>query len=289
MLSYTLEKTELIQVSGQVSSGFGILKSFNHSVTYKSLEQFEELEKKLNNLRESKRSTEEFLTKSFRREDELQAKEKELSQIILNNTDEKTNQVEVDMDKELSAFRLWIQEQNIERLALNNNMDAEQEEKLLAFKEKDRDKLPLNILWKLEDIVREENIVFLSDEIERQEANNELLEAYQRASNALESIKVKASQKAFEGTQVNVEDLTEKVWLETECLSKQLHGLSNSENKTWNHSKGEWVDQAFVPDIDEQLTKAPNPDYVKNLVAKYNVKISSAQTDLANQSTKVKV
>ena len=68
------------------------------------------------------------------------------------------------------------------------------------------------------------------------EVNNELLEAYQRASDALESIKVKASQKAFEETQINAETLTEEVWLETQCLSKQLHGLSYGENKTWNHS-----------------------------------------------------
>ena len=286
-IHYDCENSYPLNIAGQVASGFGVLSSFKQALTYKPQEFYTELESKLKNARPNKLSTEDFLNKPFRREQELMAKESELASLVLDSDTNKQT-AEEEMQSTLSPFKTWIQEQNIAQLAQATEMDGEQEEMLLAFKELDRDEIPLNILWKLADIVKEENIVFLNEEIECQQVDTGLLQAYKRATDAYESLKGEVTLKAHESSQVNTESVANEILQEVQLLSQAMHGLCNGESKTWDHCKAKWLDEAFVPALDGQFTDAIKPDYVKNLIRKYNIKLASAQAELSS-ATAVKI
>ena len=288
-ISYQCENCYPFDISGQVASGFGVLSSFKQNVSYKPRELFEDLQKKFEQLKQDKSSTEDFLNKPFRREAELQEREAELASIVLNSENNSQKQEE-EMDNILSPFRAWIQEQDVNALAIKVNLDGEQEEMLLAFKEQDRDTLPLEVLWKMEGLVREENIIFLSEEVERKQADSQLLQAHSRAVAAYGRLMGEFSQKEFERSQTNTQSVANEVLLDTRYLSQALHGLCNDQNKTWDHSKKDWVDEAYVPTYQGQFTDTSKPEYLKNLIQSYNIKLGGAQTDLSNATAnKIKV
>ena len=115
-----------------------------------------------------------------------------------------------------------------------------------------------------------------------------LLQAYKRATDAYESLKGEVTLKAHESSQVNTESVANEILQEVQLLSQAMHGLCNGESKTWDHCKAKWLDEAFVPALDGQFTDAIKPDYVKNLIRKYNIKLASAQAELSS-ATAVKI
>ena len=277
-IAYGCENSQPFDISGKVSSGFGVLSSFTKAVCWKPQELYQELGAKLKSARQDKISTEDFLSKPFRREEELKLKESELSSIVLDS--ETAIQVtEKDSKNVFSPFRAWLQKQNLEELALKADFNADQEEMIIAFQEEDRDNLPLELLWKLEAFTNKENVFFLNEEIKQSQVEPELLEAYKRVSSALERAKQRES---------SIDNL-DKLKKELRCLSITMHGYCNNKHKTWDHGKAQWVKEAFVPALRKKKAKTQYLEYSRELIRRYNVSLGDSSSSERYQSTPRKI
>ena len=102
---YRCQNCAPLDISGKVSSGFGVMSSFKNAITNKPQEIFAELEEKYETGIREKASLEEFLSRPFRKEDELQRKENELATIVFDNnseavTEEPAKSIEKELDQQ---------------------------------------------------------------------------------------------------------------------------------------------------------------------------------------------
>ena len=280
-IGYELKNSHPLLVSSTVTTGFGVVTSFKQAILREPERQFKALQEQMRTCQENKKSTVEFLEKPFRREEELQAKEKELNDIILEDMNEKKQEIE--MNNELSAFRTWLEDKDLFELYEECDLMAKELEDLESFAEGHSEQLSLQIVWKIEEMTREDNIVFLNEEIKLEQVNNDLQNAYQRASEALERVRGESHQKNFESTQNTTESLSNEVLV----LSEAMHGYANESQQVWDSSKAQWVDEAYVPSIQDQYTDTNKADYLNSLVKKYNVRLGEAQNKVASRTMKI--
>ena len=274
---YTCDNCHPFDISGKVGTGYGVLTSFKQAVTSKPAELKIDMENRLTNLSKDREALEEFLSKPFRREDELLQKESELATIVLDQSEEPKK-----IEPELSPFRKWLINQEVKQIASNCRLNENESNILQSFKEGERPSLPIRALWKISSLFTGGKLIFTRDEVEPQQADSELIQAYQRAVESLEIYRNEASQKSFESSQANADSISREIMNEMEALSRTLHGQSDENGLIWDHSQAVWVDEAYVPALADRFTNSPEPEYVKSLVRRYNMRIETAQSVLSS-------
>jgi len=178
---------------------------------------------------------------------------------------------------QLSPFRTWLNNQNIPRLTKAIGLDNKEELRFYAFLEERVDTLPISSLWKLDEALKECEVIILNEEVEPNVADKGLLSARQRVADAVERIRSRAIHKPFESS----DSISNQIVNEANCLSIALHG-QYYEGMTWNHYKGTFVDEAYVPALTDSFKDSIDPDYIKSLIRKYTSSIDQAQNQLAS-------
>jgi N12 class adenine-specific DNA methylase len=266
-------------IQGMVGTAYGAINSMKSSVKFEAGDNPKNLEssihKNIQKTEERIASIKDFLKKPFRREEELEQKYEELNSIV--ETEEQTEGSDM---KSGSNLKMWLSEQDLDGLAKNLNLTAEEEDKLRGFVEGDDQNLPLSVVWKLDNIINQENIVVMNEDIEKEQAEGDLVKAFNSAESELSRMRGESSMKQFESTQINTESVGREMLIaenDYNCLSMAMHGKCN-DGQTWNHMSQSYVDEAYVPYKQDRFTDAASPDYVKSLTQKYNGKVASLRS-----------
>lgn len=188
----------------------------------------------------------------------------------------------------LSPFRAWLNKLNIKLTTKAIGLDNKEELRFYAFLQERVDTLPISILWKLDKLIKVDEVNILNEEVEPNIANTDLLSAHQRLADAVKRIRDEAIQKPFESS-AKLNSISNKIIGEANCLSIALHG-QHSKGMTWDHNKNAFVDEAYIPALQSSLTDSIDPDYLKSLIRKYTTSIDQAQNQLnSTAQSKIKI
>jgi len=278
-ISYKLNDVDPFPVDGSVSTGFGAFTSMKGGVEKVIDRKMARTKNEIEKRTDSISSMKSFLNKPFRRAEELQEKIDELNSIVIDE-DQGQNQEEGNEMKSGSNLKMWLSEQDLDSISKKLNLTAEEEDRLRGFAEGDDDNMPLGLVWKLDELLMQENVLVINADIERDQAEAELIQALNKVDGEFQRLKVEAQQKEFESTQVNTDSVGREYLIvenDYNCLSQAMHGKCNN-GQTWSHSTKAYVDEAFVPNLDGNFTDASSPDYVKSITQKYNGKMASLRS-----------